>query len=181
MKKIKTFLKRYYLLLLIAVAFVYIGVAIILPTLSVDTTSSVWDGTTATSFASGTGTQADPYQISSGSELSYLFNTVLTDSNYNTKYYKLTNNIDMNGNDFSRINIGNANFSGIIDGQGYSIFNFTINNANTNTTANIKQYALIPYLLNSTIKNINFYNVTMTIPTLDTTTEIAFLSDRASG
>jgi len=168
------------LLLLIAIAFVYIGVAIILPTLSVDTTSSVWDGTTATSFASGTGTQADPYQISSGSELAYLFNTVLTDANYNTKYYKLTNNIDMNGNDFSRTTVDTANFSGIIDGQGYSIFNFTINNYNTNTTDNVKQYSLIPYLLNGTIKNINFYNVTMNVANIDATTEIGFLSTRMS-
>ena len=33
---------------------------------------TVWDGTVATSFAGGTGTQYDPYLISDGAELAYL-------------------------------------------------------------------------------------------------------------
>ena len=40
-------------------------------------TSDVWDGTTATSFAGGSGTSSSPYKISNGAELDYFFKMFL--------------------------------------------------------------------------------------------------------
>jgi hypothetical protein len=57
----------------------------------------VWDGTIATDFSGGTGTQDDPYLISNGEELAYL--AQLTSNNPDdtkNKYYRLTDNIMLN-------------------------------------------------------------------------------------
>lgn len=35
-----------------------------------------WDGSIATAFAGGTGTESDPYQIANGAELAYLASSV---------------------------------------------------------------------------------------------------------
>ena len=57
----------------------------------------VWDGSVATSFAGGTGTQDDPYLISSGEELAYLAKITNDDPSVTEgKYYKLTENIILN-------------------------------------------------------------------------------------
>lgn len=57
--------------------------------------TSVWDGTVASSFKSGIGTENDPYLISNGSELAYL-SYKLKDTNYINNYFKITNNIILN-------------------------------------------------------------------------------------
>ena len=52
----------------------------------------VWDGSVATSFAGGTGTQDDPYLIEDGSQLAYLSKICKEDGSQTSgKYYKLTN------------------------------------------------------------------------------------------
>ena len=60
---------------------------------------TVWDGTVATSFAGGTGTQDDPYQISNGKELAYLAKITNEDADGSVtrdKYFKLTADIVLN-------------------------------------------------------------------------------------
>lgn len=57
----------------------------------------VWDGSVAESFSGGTGTEEDPYLISSGEELAYL--AKITNENGNQTsgvYYKLTEDIYLN-------------------------------------------------------------------------------------
>ena len=56
-----------------------------------------WDGSVADSFAGGTGTKEDPYQISNGAELAYL--AKITNANTSAtkgQYYRLTNDIVLN-------------------------------------------------------------------------------------
>ncbi len=65
----------------------------------------VWDGKIATSFASGSGTKADPFIISNGSELAYAVNNSAAD-----KYYKLTNDIYLNAPD--KVNWVTGEYSG---------------------------------------------------------------------
>jgi len=55
----------------------------------------VWDGSIATAFAGGTGTQIDPYIISSASQLAFLASKVNSGTNYNGNYFILTTNIDL--------------------------------------------------------------------------------------
>ena len=45
-------------------------------TFSEKTTSTVWDGSVAKKFNSGSGTSKDPYVISNGSEFAYFFSLI---------------------------------------------------------------------------------------------------------
>ena len=56
-----------------------------------------WDGSIATAFAGGTGTESDPYQIANGAQLAYLASSVNSGETYTGKYFVLTANIDLNG------------------------------------------------------------------------------------
>lgn len=96
-----------------------------------DTTADVWDGSIATEFAGGTGTEDDPYQIETAAQLAY-FSDSFAGSNYpefGDSYFVLTNDIDLNGLDWTPIGsyINPTNyFSGYFDGQGYTISNMYI-------------------------------------------------------
>ena len=59
---------------------------------------NAWDSSIATAFAGGSGTKADPYKISNGAELAYLYTSVQTtgSSFSNGKYFKLTADIYLN-------------------------------------------------------------------------------------
>jgi len=62
----------------------------------------VWDGTVGTAFASGTGTEIDPYIISNGKELAYLA-SVVNNGTLNTsgKYFEVSNDIILNKDYYS--------------------------------------------------------------------------------
>ena len=73
-----------------------------------------------TAFAGGTGTAADPYQITTAAQLQAINDDV-------TAHYILMANIDLAGVDFTPI--GNAQsgaFSGSFDGNGYTIANLDV-------------------------------------------------------
>ena len=85
----------------------------------------------------GSGTQADPFLISSASDLTTLAtltNAAATASTYADKYYKLTADINMTGADYVSISRANgdnntpsgAAFTGTLDGNGYVISNITL-------------------------------------------------------
>ena len=57
--------------------------------------NQTWDGSIATSFASGSGTEEDPYIISTASEFAF-FATNVDISGYSGQYFKLSNNIILN-------------------------------------------------------------------------------------
>ena len=95
-----------------------------------------WDGSIATAFAGGTGTESDPYQIANGAELAYLASSVNSGKTYTGKNFVLTANIDLNGlpwtpigNSFSDALLEGSNyriFAGNFDGNGYTISNVSI-------------------------------------------------------
>ena len=97
-----------------------------------------WDGTTSVIFASGTGTEEDPYIINNGAQLSYL--AKLTNANGNLtkgRYYKLdadirlnadsvlTSEYTLNGNPTNKWeSIGkdeNHKFQGVFEGNNHTI------------------------------------------------------------
>lgn len=90
------------ILMLIFVLLVSIGI----PTLAryinrnIIITTSVWDGSVATSYKSGAGTEADPFVISNGSELAY-FHTQLLLDDYEDTFFELSNDIILNDGVFS--------------------------------------------------------------------------------
>jgi len=80
-----------------------------------DVSSDKWDGNIASSFASGSGSFADPYIIKTGGQL-------LLAKDYNDKYFELGGNIDLDNRNWLPYS-----FKGSIDGKGYSIINLCIN------------------------------------------------------
>lgn len=100
--------------------------------------------TIADAFAGGDGTESNPFLVSNSSELcrmAYVVNEYNNGSlndgvDYSSAYYKLTDDIDMTGiSDWTPIGTGRGNenlqrpennlFKGHLDGDGFSIANFT--------------------------------------------------------
>ena len=111
------------LLLILALCFTLLPTAVMAEE-SVD----AWDGSVAESFAGGTGTEEDPYQIANGAQLAYLAQFVNSDSNNYCagKCFVLTADIDLNGQQWEAIGKGgrnSADFSGTFDGQYHKIIN----------------------------------------------------------
>jgi hypothetical protein len=89
---------------------------------SFDSTSNVWNGSIANSYKSGTGTEADPYIISNGSELAHFANE-LQSNDYDNTYFALSNNIVLNDGIFSYDSTNGISY--IKDNQTYYIDNYS--------------------------------------------------------
>lgn len=86
------------LILTILLLFVTIAIPSFCMLLIKDNANKVeyWDGSIATSYNSGSGSEADPYIISDAKELAYFSQEVNNGNTYDGKYFKLTNNIHLN-------------------------------------------------------------------------------------
>ena len=99
-----------------------------------------WDGSIATAFAGGSGTENDPYQIDDGAQLAYLASEVNKGQPYENSYFVLTADIDLAnhdwtpiGNSFSDALFGGTDYSlfaGNLNGKGHTIFNISIGTEN---------------------------------------------------
>ena len=98
-KKIKSKERKIFILGIIF--FVLLTAFVTIPTLSsyknrnLSQSITVWDGTIAETYRSGAGTKDNPYIIANGGELAY-FASQLQTTNYEGKYFKLSNNIVLN-------------------------------------------------------------------------------------
>ena len=90
---------------------------------------AIWDGSIASSFQGGDGTESNPYQISSPSQLAYLAQQINSGANYKGKYFSLTRDIDLNNIEWTPIGNGNFSFQGDFNGNGHTIKNLKITNA----------------------------------------------------
>ena len=68
-----------------------------------DQTVDVWDGNIANGFGGGNGTAENPYQIYTGAELAYLAYSTNNGTTYSGMYFKLMNDIDLNGIEWTPI------------------------------------------------------------------------------
>ena len=68
-------------------------------------------------YSGGEGTEANPYQISSAEELVYLSGQTNEGKTLENTYFKLTDDIDLDGIEYTRM----AQFSGTLDGDGHGI------------------------------------------------------------
>jgi len=91
----------------------------------------VWDGTVASDFSGGNGTESKPYKISKASQLAFLAKSVNEGTNYSGKYLVLTNDIDLNSIEWTPIGNGINSFNGCFDGNGKTIKNLKITKRNT--------------------------------------------------
>lgn len=85
-------------------------------------TTTVWDGSVASNYKSGTGSSSDPYLISTGSELAYFYSQLAT-NDYDNKYFTLSNDIVLNDGVFNYDE--NNRITYILDGQTYYIDPYT--------------------------------------------------------
>ncbi|ROR28509.1 hypothetical protein EDD66_10491 [Mobilisporobacter senegalensis] len=107
---------------------------------------NIWDGSIASNFAGGNGTEKDPFQIENGSQLALLSKYVNENiSNYSTSYYILIADIFLNDtsnwenwknsspdNSWTSIGTVNAQFKGVFDGNGHKIIGMYGNEAKDN-------------------------------------------------
>ncbi len=151
------------------------------------TAQTIWDGTTDTEWF-GSGTQADPYQISTAAELAG-FAELVTDSNtFEGKYLKITADIHLNdaatpdslkrewpmiGFYDAEANYTKTAFSGHLDGGNHTIYGVYRGKMPVDTT-NVDDWdqdleidftgwynGFFGYLLNATVENLRFDNMTM--------------------
>lgn len=110
--------------------------------------SEIWDGSIASGFAGGTGTENDPYLISNGSQLVYLAQQVNDGNLFEEQYIKLTADIYLNdttdweswengvvpANEWTPIGYYDVSsqFSGMFDGNGYAVWGVYINRPGEN-------------------------------------------------
>ena len=104
-------------------------------------------------FAGGDGSENNPYQISTTANLLNLANLInlsTTYSQYYNKHYILTNNLSFNGNIFVPIGKNNKKFSGVFDGNNYTLSDITIN---------FNDYSGIFAINDGVIKNLTITNI----------------------
>ena len=91
----------------------------LLPTVAL-AADGAWDGSIATAFAGGTGTESDPYQIADGAQLAYLASEVNKGQPYENACFVLTADIDLGNHDWTPI--GNSFSDALFGGTDYSVF-----------------------------------------------------------
>lgn len=171
-----------------ATGFVTVAMAQFSEVAVVADTVNAWNGTVATAFADGSGTEADPYIIASADQLAYLGDRVSNDNaNYGSAHYKLIVDINIGGiknyNTYGRnvlfypigynkvggttTDKGNwytygGSFKGVFDGNGHNISGIY-----QNTWAMVGDYdgtyyndamGLFGYVNGGTVKNLTIDN-----------------------
>ena len=120
MPRIKQFIsnlsKRQKIIFSVGIIYVILMISILIPTLANyknndgSLINSVWDGSVASSYHSGTGTNSDPYIITNGAELAYL-SAKLTETDYDNTYFLLSNSIILNDGVLKYDSVNGATFT----------------------------------------------------------------------
>ncbi len=124
----------------------------------IPTASAAWDGSTVSAGLVGTGTETDPYLISSENDLAFVAKQVNEGNEfYADQYLKLTVDLDLGNQNWIPIGMGKPNyFKGNFDGDGHTISNLTCKTEDGNSNA---IYAgVFGRTENAVIKNLNVEN-----------------------
>jgi len=99
-----------------------------LPSFAIDNIDGNWSDNKATGYASGSGTQTDPYIIKTAEQLAY-FAAQVTAGNDKSTYVELGADIDLDGHWWQPIGARGGSdakgFEGTFDGKGYAIKNLS--------------------------------------------------------
>lgn len=109
------------LALLVLAALAWIAVPV-----SARAETDVWNGTIASGFAGGTGTEGDPWLIENAEQLAYLAQQVNNGTDYERKHFRLVSDLDLRGNEWTPIGTYRKPFWGGFDGGGHTITGMTI-------------------------------------------------------
>ncbi|QOR36844.1 hypothetical protein IMX26_08560 [Clostridium sp. 'deep sea'] len=121
----------------------------------------VWNQTISTEFAGGDGSESNPYQIASASQLAYLaqlINNSTTNSTYADKHYLLINNIKLGYKEWTPIGTGANSFKGKFNG-GNKVVSYMTIGVPTNLNSNQPVCGLFGCLNNAVIENVTVENV----------------------
>ena len=96
-----------------------------------DSTFDVWDGSVASGFAGGIGTEDDPYVIETAEQLAYFAKAVNSSYSkhcFENEFVVLKSNIDLNNRKWVPIGAWSSDhgFKGTFDGQGHVIKNLLV-------------------------------------------------------
>ena len=126
----------------------------------IPTASAAWDGSSVSAVLVGSGTEYDPYLISSENDLAYVakqVNDAVT--KYEGTYFKLTVDLDLGNKPWAPIGQLKANyFSGHFDGDGHTISNL---NVKTIDDSNAMYGGVFGRILDGSVKNLNVDNATI--------------------
>ena len=121
------------ILSIILVLAMAIGMLAVVPMSASAVATDVWDGSVATGFAGGDGSENNPYQIANGAQLEYLAQEANKGNSFSGDYFELKNDITLNTGDATTwgssapankstpIGVWNSGFAGHFDGNGYTI------------------------------------------------------------
>lgn len=112
--------------------------------------ADVWDGSVATSFESGRGTEADPYIIAKASQLAYLAESVNNGESYSGKYFKQALDLSLADRPWTSIGTYEKPFSGNFDGDGKKIYGLNVTSGGTDV-------GLFGWAENASIVNCHVY------------------------
>ena len=115
MKKIATKLLSLFSVLLLCAAICVSFFCLSFP----DAVNAAWDGSIAASFASGSGTESNPYLIKTTAQMGYFLKQYASGVTYEGLHIRLENSLDMTGATWSYSH-GTA-FEGTFNGNGYTI------------------------------------------------------------
>lgn len=113
-----------------------------------DVASDKWDGSKAKKFADGSGTSSDPYVIKTGAQLNLM-------RDYATESFVLGGNINLDNHNWKPFD-----FSGTLDGKGYTISNLRIDRTDENQ-------GLFATIFGGTVKNLTIKGVKIDAPSID--------------
>ena len=121
MKNTKAWSVKMRLALLALAALVWIAVPV-----SARAETDVWDGTTASGFAGGTGMENDPWLIENAEQLAYLAQQVNKGKDYQRVHFRLVSDLDLSGKEWTPIGTDGNPFWGGFDGGGHTIIGMKI-------------------------------------------------------
>ncbi len=128
--------------------------------LMIPTASAAWDGSSVSASLIGSGTEFDPYLISSENDLAFVQKQVNDGTtHFDGEYFKLTVDLDLGGHVWHPIGELKANyFGGNFDGDGHTISNL---NVETIVDSNAQWGGIFGRGVDCTIKNLNVDGATI--------------------
>ena len=94
----------------------------------IPTASAAWDGSSVSAALVGSGTEYDPYLVTSENDLAFVAKQVNDGATaYAGEYFKLTTDLDLGGQNWTPIGVAKPNFfSGIFDGDGHTVYGLKV-------------------------------------------------------
>lgn len=125
---------------------------------------TAWRDNAAADFAGGSGTEADPYQITDGAQLAKIAKDVENGTVYKDAYFRLENDIDLSAHRWNPIGVykwyegttDNRMFAGFLDGNGKTITGLIVDERTEKNRAGLfGKITCIGTATNVGVKNLN--------------------------